>query len=189
MTFRSDRYEVEDILRSMTILVDTREQDTPRARKRLSALEVPYKRAVLDFGDYTYNAILPTGPLFDTSDRIKPLCAIERKMNLDELAECFTRGRKRFAAEMDRMQLAGGHMVLLVEDASWEMVLGGKYRSQFTPKAFLGSITAWMARYDLQVIMCDQISSGRLIHEILYRDLKERIERGQITWEKGEKDI
>lgn len=80
-------------------------------------------------------------------------------------------------------------MVLLVEDASWEMVLGGKYRSQFTPKAFLGSITAWMARYDLQVIMCDQISSGRLIHEILYRDLKERIERGQITWEKGEKDI
>jgi hypothetical protein len=37
-----------------------------------------------------------------------------------------------------------------------------------------------MIRYELQVIMCKAETSGRLIKEILYRDLKERLERGEL---------
>ena len=169
----------------MIILHDTREQQTDRARRRYKAFGVPTEAAVLDYGDYTYQAQLPDGSLiYDTSGRIEPVCSVERKMDLDELAMCFTKERKRFEAEMMRCRDHGGRMFLLVEDATWEKLLLGRYRSRFKPKAFLASIIAWSIRYDLQVIFCTQDSSPRLIREILYRDLKERLERGDDGWQK-----
>lgn len=175
-----DPIEVERILDSMIILRDTREQDTARARRRCAAFGLPSKRATLDYGDYTYNAVLLSDRyIFDTTDRIYPMCAIERKMHLDELAACFTHDRKRFEAEMKRCQDHNGRMFLLVENATWENLLLGRYRSRFAAKAFLASLTAWMIRYDLQVVFCKEDTSPKLIREILYRDLKERLVRGE----------
>lgn len=172
--------EVEKILDSMVILRDTREQDTDRARRRYKAFGLPCEKAVLDYGDYTYNATLLSGNhVFDQSDRIHPMCAIERKMNLDELAGCFTHDRKRFEAEMVRCQEHGGRMFLLIENGTWEHLLLGRYRSKFRPKAFLASLTAWMVRYGLQVVFCKEDTSPALIREILYRDLKERLTGGE----------
>lgn len=171
--------EIEKVLDSMVILRDTREQDTARARRRYKAFGIPCKKAVLDYGDYTYNAALQNGSIYNDSDRIMPLCAIERKMNLDELAQCFTHDRKRFEAEMLRCQQHGGRMYLLIEDGTWELLLLGKYRSRFRSNAFLASLTAWMVRYDLQVIFCKEDTSPTLIKEILYRDLKERLTKGE----------
>lgn len=170
--------EIERILDGMVILRDTREQDTARARRRYQAFGLPCRKAVLDYGDYTYNATISDKTIFDEGDRIRPLCAIERKMNLDELAGCFTRERKRFEAEMKRCQANGGRMYLLVENATWELLLLGRYRSRFRPNAFVASLTAWMVRYDLQVVFCKEDTSPRIIREILYRDLKERLETG-----------
>lgn len=176
--------ETERILDSMIILRDTREQDTARARRRYAAFGLPCKRAVLDYGDYTYNAVLQSDRyVFDTTARVYPLCAIERKMNLDELASCFTHERKRFEAEMVRCQEHHGRMYLLIENATWENLLLGRYRSRFSAKAFLASITAWMVRYDLQVMFCKEDTSPALIREILYRDLKERLVRGEFDGE------
>lgn len=170
----------EEILKSFTVLIDKREQDTERARKRYKAFSVPYDRATLDYGDYTFNAMIDGVPIYDTGSRICPKCAVERKMNLDELAGCFTHERKRFQAEMERAKAEKAKVFLLVEDASWENLVNGRYKSKFNPTAFLASITAWMVRYELQVIMCKAETSGRLIKEILYRDLKERLERGEL---------
>ena len=36
-----------------------------------------------------------------------------------------------------------------------------------------------MIRYNMNVIFCKEETSGRLIKEILFRDLKERLERGE----------
>lgn len=171
--------EIEKILDSMVILRDTREQNTARARRRYKAFGLPCEKAVLDYGDYTYNAALPSGSIYSVTDRIKPMCAIERKMNLDELAGCFTHDRKRFEAEMVRCKQNNGRMYLLIENASWELLLLGKYRSRFRSKAFLASLTAWMVRYDLHVIFCKEDTTPTLIREILYRDLKERLVRGE----------
>ena len=94
----------EEILQSFMIIIDRREQDTERARKRYKTFSVPYSRATLDYGDYTYNAMIDGIPIYDTDSRIFPKCAVERKMNLDELAGCFTHERKRFQAEMERVK-------------------------------------------------------------------------------------
>lgn len=174
-----DNFEVREILESFQVVIDRREHDTPKARKRYRAFGVPYEYATLSYGDYCGNILLPDGKLYDTSETIKPACLVERKMSLDELAGCFTRSRDRFRREFERAKEAGAKVYLLVEDGSWEGILNHRYRSRFNPEAFKASLTAWMVRYDADVIFCRQETSGVLIREILYRDLKERLESGE----------
>ena len=171
-----DSFEVEDTLATMSIIVDSREQETARAKKRYAAFDAPYSRAVLDYGDYAANCILPDGKrLYDENKRIQADVVIERKMNLDELAGCFTRGRDRFRREFERAKSHNAKIYLLIENASWEMLLAGRYRSKLSPKAFKASLVAYMARYNAQVVMCRAETSGKLIKEILFRELKERL--------------
>ena len=75
------------IIDSFRIIVDTREQITDRSEQRYASMAAGIDRAVLDYGDYTYNLTLPDGPLHDITQRIQPKCVIERKQNLDELAQ------------------------------------------------------------------------------------------------------
>lgn len=162
-------------LDSMVILVDTREQDTPSLRRRLELTGRPWERKKLDFGDYSAKCRLPDGEWLDLSPRV----AVERKMSFDELCACFCRGRGRFTREFERAKAAGAAVYLLIENASWENALAGKYRSRMNPKSFVASITAWLARYRCQVIFCKAETTGVLIHEILYRELKEVLESGE----------
>ena len=175
-----DIFEQKEVLKSFQIVVDSREQPTKRSRRRYEAFGVPYRRGTLSYGDYTYDATLPDGSTsLDAEKTAEPLCAVERKMNLDELAQCFTRGRKRFKNEFERAQNHGCRITLLVENANWENLYNGKYRTKFNANAFVGSVHAWANRYGMNLIFCKEETSGKIIKDILYRDLKERLERGE----------
>lgn len=173
--------EKKNILASMVILVDRREQPTERAQRRYKSFRAPYRKATLSYGDYSYNAQLPDGKwLFDEDTTISPYVAIERKMNLDELASCFTHTRDRFEREFKRAKEQNARIILLVENASWENLMNGKYSSKFNQNAFFASLCSWIVRYDIQLVFCKEETSGRIIQELLYRDLKNRIENDQI---------
>ena len=173
-------HEETNMLESMVILTDTREKPTNRAEKRYKSFEAPYERRTLSYGDYTYNAQLPNGEwLFKDDKTVCGYAIIERKESLDELASCLTHSRDRFEREFQRAKDHGARIFLLVENATWENLLAGRYRSQFNEKAFFASLCAWLVRYDLQLVFCKEETSGKIIKELLYRDLKERIERGE----------
>lgn len=174
-----DNFEIHKILDTFEILVDTREQATMRASGRYEAFGVPYRKQVLNYGDYTYNVSIDDKALHDKRLRVNGLCCVERKQNLDELAACFTRGRERFQREFERAGDNNAKLYLLIENGSWDMIYDGQYRSKFSPKAFVASLTAWQVRYGLTVVFCEARNSGKLIKEILYRDIKERLERGE----------
>lgn len=163
--------DIENALNTLTLIVDTREQDTARARRRLSRIGLPYVRKALDFGDYSCYVTLPDGAELDFSGSV----SIERKMDLDEIIGCFTKHRARFAREFERADHHNAKLYLLIENASWEKVVKGKYRSRMSAKALFASLTAWLARYNCQLIMCDELTSPLLIKEILYREVKERL--------------
>lgn len=163
--------EIENTLKTLTLIVDTREQDTTRARRRFARIGMPYIRKALNFGDYSCFVTLPDGTELDFSGSV----SIERKMDLDEIIGCFTRHRARFAREFERAKEHHAKLYLLIENASWEKVLKANYRSKMNANALLASMTAWLARYDCQLIMCDELTSPRLIKEILYREAKERL--------------
>ena len=182
-------FDQSNMLESMIILVDTREQNTERARRRYATFGVPYTKTTLSYGDYCYNAQLPSGEwLFDMDQPVAAPIVIERKMSLDELAMCFTRERDRFEREFQRAKANNARIFLLIENATWENLLNGKYRSHFNHAAFLASLSAWIIRYDLQLIFCKEETSGRLIKEFLYRDLKERISRGEYDTRRNNDD-
>lgn len=163
-------HEIEEALKGMVVLVDTREQDTARLRVRLKDMKCEHERCKLDFGDYS--AKVPVNGEWLTLN-----VAIERKMDLDELAQCYCNGRKRFEREFERAQTAGAKIYLLVENATWEDAYTGNYRSKMAPQALIASILAWLSRYRCQVIFCRQRTSGRLIYDILYREAREYLER------------
>lgn len=145
---------------------------------------VPVERATLAFGDYTYNLEIDGRKLYDTSKTISPRCVVERKMDIDELAACLGKDRRRFENELRKTSEHGSRTFLLCEDGSWDMILAGKYRSKFNPNALFSSLAAWQVRYNLQIVFCSQINSGRMIKELLYRDAKERLEHGEFDEDK-----
>jgi len=182
-------YDKLAMLDSMKILVDSREQQTERSRKRYESFGVPYERATLSYGDYTYNAQLPNGEwLYKPGVTVAAPLVIERKMNLDELANCFTHSRKRFEREFQRAKDHNARVFLLCEDATWENLINGKYRSKFNSNAYLASLCAWIVRYDLCFINCKAESTGKIIKEFLYRDLSERIDRGEFDGPGSDKE-
>lgn len=165
-------FEVSEALEHLTLLVDTREQDTLSFRRRMKEAGIPWERRKLDFGDYSMKVELEDGNEVDFS----PDIAIERKMNLDELCQCYGKERKRFQKEFSRAKEAGAKLYLLVENGNWEKAFEGNYRSQMKPQALTASLTAWLARYDCQVLFCQAKTTPRLIREIVYREAKERLE-------------
>lgn len=166
-------FEIDRCMESMVLLVDTREQPTKRLKDRLEATGLPYERQKLDVGDYSCKCTLPGGEDLNLSARV----VIERKMNLDELCMCFGKERPRFEREFERAAEVGTKIYLLVEGDNWEKAYNGKYRSLLKPQALVASIDAFRARYGMQLDFCKPETTGKLIRDILCRELKEYLQR------------
>ena len=166
--------DIKSVLDKAVLLVDTREQDTPALHERIERIGLPYRREKLYSGDYSIASESDGGEI-----TLSQTVAIERKMSLDELAMCFGTDRPRFVREFDRARERGIRLYMLVENASYENLYNHKYRSRLNPNAFVASLFAFMARYDCRVIFCKAETSPKVIRDILYRELKERLERGE----------
>lgn len=169
--------DIEECLKSMVIYADTREQPTEQYIKRLNSLGVPWERKHLDYGDYTYGFTLKEKPV-DDQEPIKGRAVIERKMSLTELSGNLCQEFDRFEREFTRAKENGASIYLLVEDATWENIINHRYKTQFNEKAYLKRLLKIIAKYDVKPIFVEKELSGRMIREILERELKMRLERG-----------
>lgn len=165
-------FDLNDTLDSIQVIVDTREKPTQKASNRYQQFGVPYIRKALSFGDYSAVFKLPNGDSFS----LENLVSIERKESFDELCHCYCQDRGRFEREFERASAAGAKTYLLIENATWEKAYSGSYRSKMRPTALVASILAWLARYNCQVLFCKPETSGKLIHDVLYREGKQRLE-------------
>lgn len=165
--------EIENALDRMVIIVDTREHPTDEAKRRWTSMGL-WDRRKLDFGDYSAFTLVNEEEI-----SLENICVVERKMNLDELAMCFTSERDRFEREFERAKAAGCRIVLLVENASWEALYRHRYRSKLNPSALAAGILAWSARYDMVPVFCDSSVSGKLIHDILRYNMREVLKDGK----------
>lgn len=156
--------EVEDALQTLTVIVDTREQITPALKHRMSKFPRS-ERGKLDAGDYS-------GKLQINGNWFFLPVAIERKMSIDELCNCYCKQRGRFEREFNRAKQANIKLYLLVEGGSWENIYRGYYASQMRSKSLVGSILTWLARYDCQFLMCAPNTSGQLIYDILFYEAR-----------------
>ena len=160
---------LEDAMKKMCILVDTREMKIKHILTALEGRKCPFKPQKLDYGDYTC--------ICDYTDKngviLADKVAIERKANLDELAGNITRGRKRFEREFQRAKADNAKMFLMVENtAGFDDIYNHRYRSAIPPNAYLNTLFSWQQKYNITISFVSDKFAGDYIYATLFMALK-----------------
>ena len=176
MKYKYNDKEIETLLKSLTIIMDTREKEASHIRDYLNKKEVPMKLQKLDHGDY--GCMLPANPelgimrdtYFDTF--------VERKAHIDEITGNLQQDKKQaFVNELIRAQ--GSRFVLLVEDKDgYEKMIRGHYRSKYNPLALLGTLNSLQAKYKFEMVYMDNSLTGNWIYHRFYYQVKHFLKHG-----------
>jgi len=165
--------ETKELLKSIVLIIDTREQENSHIIDYLVKKKIEYKNKAMNFGDYSF--YLPANPDLGINRDIwfdKDI-VIERKGSLSELAGNLTKDRERFEKELIRKKNA--KMYLLIENASWANINQGVYRSEYKPNSFLATLYAYMARYDISIDFTTKDLAGQFIYSTFYYYLREQV--------------
>jgi ERCC4-type nuclease len=156
--------ELKELLHSITILVDSREQQNQHIFEYFDSKKIPYEFMKLDVGDYSVK--LPAHKELGINRDIFFPVSIERKNSINELAQTI-KERTRFENELIRSQKF--RFSLLVEDPDgYENIIRGNYRSQYDPKALLGSLKAFETRYSFNTVFIPKQLAGNYIYYEFY---------------------
>lgn len=177
-----DYQMLQYISANYNLIVDTREQITPRYEARMESFKrmgVTPVRRKLFAGDYSAIAKTPDG-IVDYTERI----AIERKMNIEELVTCLSTDRLRFKAELERAHKCGCRLYVVTEGGSYADLAAGNYRNNLDAKLALATYHAFEHRYGCRFIFVPPGAFPIFAHETLRRyimdDLMEQFEAGKI---------
>ena len=157
--FKYTDKEMNELISSMIILVDSREQKNSHITDSFDKNKIAYKKKALDYGDYSFlipaneSLSIPRDLLFASE------IVVERKANLEEISGNSTNGRDRFEKELC---LAAKEKVLLIENASYEDVAKGNYNTQYNKKSFLGSLHSFWFKYDIPIMFMPDNSYSAL---------------------------
>ena len=158
--------ELADALKDLKIIVDTREQVNDHVTTYFDSKKVNWINRKLDIGDYSAQL---------GEDTYEKSVVIERKHNLDELCGNLTADRDRFEREFLRAKAYNTKVFLLIEEASWNDVFIGNYRSKLSPKSLLASLLSWQTRFNVTILFTSNGNTGALIHGILYYAVREEL--------------
>lgn len=150
----------EKFLKSVCIVIDTREQQNGHITAAFDKLKVNYISAKLPYGDYSFKV----GEYDFTL-----LYAVERKGGVNELWGNVTKDRERFEREIKRMSAIAGSATLILENCKdrtylreycipdWLMEQQSR-KIKDIGKVIDGTLMSWSCpcRYGLQVHYVEQ---------------------------------
>jgi ERCC4-type nuclease len=165
--------EQKQLLKSLVILVDTRENVNDHITSYFSSKGIVFKSCKLDSGDYS--VMLPAAPdLGIVRDLYFDLqIIIERKADLNELSGNLAQYRQRFEAEFYRIPQARKY--LLIESGSYGDIFTSNYKTGLNSAAFAASLMTFQARFGLNVSFVSREHSGKFIYGLLHYYLREMI--------------
>ena len=111
----------------VTIIVDTREQ------RPFNVSPMREERMKLDSGDYSIKGL-------------EKLVSVERK-ELNDLVGCFTTGRDRFKAELEKLRLIPKRLVVV--ERTWGQLAEGDFTSRVHPNSAMGSVASWSGFFEI----------------------------------------
>ncbi len=161
--------EMKKILDSMVVIVDSREQSNKHIIDFFNKKGIPYKVVKNDFGDYT--AMLPAGTLtgFTHDIYFDRDIAIERKADIDEIANNLKEDAARLKKELAHMNMYDIKYFFFVEDKEFhENLRNGIYRSQYDPFTLMQRIKKGIeAEYNTVIVPVDKKCMGSEIYYTL----------------------
>lgn len=167
-----DSKDIDKILNSMVILIDTQEKVYSHISMWLKSNKIKYESYNLDFGDYSF--YVPKNEKLGIMENIyfdKDI-AIERKANATEISGNFTQGRERFKREFER---SNKNMRLLIEDSSYRNMCEGEYNTKANSESLISSLHSFQERYNSPFFFCDKSHSGKYIYNTFYWYLKNKL--------------
>lgn len=193
MKYRFTDKEIAILLRNLTIVCDTNEQENSHIIDWFKKKKKSYIEEKVSYGDYTAR--------IDSNEETKPLgvnrhwyfsndIAIERKANIDELVGNFCEG-ERLNDEMMRSNKYGAKMIMFIEDNEGRRKLSvGDYRSKMTQPSALSRFKTLEARFDLNISFMDADMMGYEIYQTLKYHVREILKnKGFIEMESEDNEI
>lgn len=159
--FKYTDMEMEELVSSLTVLVDTREKRNEHILDYFDRKKILYKKKALDYGDYSF--MLPANKKLSIPRDLyfNNQIVVERKASLEEISGNLTKERDRFEKELC---LAPKTKVLLIENANYSDIATGNYNTQYNKKSFWASIHSFWFKYNIPVMfMPDNQYSGLFI--------------------------
>ena len=168
--YKYTKSELDKLLKSIVVLVDTREKQNKHITDFFDKHKIEYKRATLSYADYSFYL-----PKNDDLGIVRDLyfdnlIAVERKGSLEELSGNLAQNRQRFEDELLR---ASARITLMVENASYDDIYGKKYKTKLSEKAFAASIATFKHRYNMDVQFISKENAGKFIYTEFYYWLRE----------------
>jgi ERCC4-type nuclease len=166
---------MQSILNSITVIIDSREHQEGNCANIMQYLDshgIPYVQRCLKFGDYSFEA---------NGESYENRLVIERKSGLDEVSGNLAQNRERFIAEIERSKEAGAKFVLMIENGSWQSIRQHKYRTDFNPKSFIGSLKSLRSRYGIDIDFVEKSEAGAHIYEEFYYYLRNLLKETDVS--------
>lgn len=173
--YRYTQTEQDKLLKSMTIICDTREHDgkNDHILNYFDSKKIPWKKRKLDYGDYSFmipadeTLGIPRDLYFDKE------IMIERKNSLEEISQCFTESRDRLKKEMS---LAPEHKIMIIENGSYVDMVSGNYNTRYEQKSFWASYHSFWHEFNLPIIfMPNKNYTGMFIRGYFQYYLRDKI--------------
>jgi ERCC4-type nuclease len=159
--YKYSEKDMQEILNSIVILIDTREKSCEHITNFFDKKGIKYIKKALNQADYSFyipqneELSIPRDLYFDKE------IAIERKGSLEELSGNLSQQRDRFEKELS---LYKGKMHLLIENANYQDIYAGNYKTEYNKKSYLASLHSFADRYNLSIMfMPENKCSGLFI--------------------------
>ncbi|PEP96676.1 ERCC4 domain-containing protein [Bacillus toyonensis] len=168
--------EIEAILKTLTIVMDTRERASAHITDYLNQKGISIKNQKLDTGDY--GCMIPKNEELGISRGIYLDSRVERKAHMDEITGNLQKDTQT-AFENELIRSKDIPFTLIVEDLQgYEKMLQGKYRSKYNPLALLGRLNIFKAKYGFEIVYLDNKYSGNWIYYHFYYQAKHYLRTG-----------
>lgn len=139
--------EEKELLNSLTLLLDTREQKNSHIVEWLDRKGKPYRQKKLDYGDYSFcipaneKLNIPRDLYFNNK------IVFERKQDINELVSNLVSDRARIEKELS---LCPAKIEILIENSQYKDLRNGNYRGAYKPESVLGTLHSWKYKYGVQ---------------------------------------
>lgn len=168
--YRYTDKEIKDLLKSMVVLIDSRENVNQHITKWFDEKKIPCRVEKIETADYSFllpsNAELGIPRDLYFNDKI----SIERKADLVELSGNFTNDRLRIESEFIRHK---GKLLLLIENSDYSDIINHKYKTEYNPMSFLATLHSFSDRYNFSInFIKDNKFSAQFIYYTFYYFLR-----------------
>ena len=163
--------EIKELLKNLTILIDTREQKN-HIQQWLTSKKIKTKSKKLDYGDYS--CFIP--PVEGITDR--PLffdrdIVIERKKDIDELVNNLKDNASRIKVEFAHLNMYGTKYYIFLEDQLYDKHLeNGNYRSQYKSDTLQARLISLQCEYNTIIRPINKEYIAKNIYLYMYYEVR-----------------